>query len=54
MPAAQDVLGSESNVEVATGSDGTTIALFPNTWRLATVRRNHPDLELAGLGVAED
>ena len=54
VPAAQDVLGSESNVEVATGSDGTTIALFPNTWRLATVRRNHPDLELAGLGVAED
>jgi peptide chain release factor 3 len=53
-PAAVDVLGSESNVEVATGSDGSTIALFPNTWRLGTVRRNHPELALTSLGVADD
>jgi hypothetical protein len=39
---------------VATGSDGSTIALFPNTWRLGTVKRNHPELALTSLGVADD
>ncbi len=53
-PAAVDVLGSESNVEVATRSDGATIALFPNTWRLGTVKRNHPELALTSLGVDTD
>ena len=48
---AVDVLASELNVEVATGSDGATIALFPSAWRLRSVRRDHPDLSLESLGV---
>jgi peptide chain release factor 3 len=48
---AADVLSSESSIEIATNSDGATIALFPNAWRLKTVKRDHPELELTGLGV---
>jgi peptide chain release factor 3 len=50
-PAAVEVLSGEVSVEVATGTDGATIALFPNAWRLKSVRRDHPELELTGLGV---
>jgi peptide chain release factor 3 len=53
-PAAVEVLSSEASVEVATGSDGSTIALFPNSWRLRSVKRDHPELVLAGLGVDGD
>jgi len=49
--AAADVLGSVVNVEVATRSDGATIALFPNVYRLRSVKRDHPELSLTGLGV---
>ena len=49
--AAADVLSSESSIEIATGSDGSTIALFPSAWRLKTVKRDHPELALTGLGI---
>jgi peptide chain release factor 3 len=52
--AAVEVLSSEVSVEVATGSDGSTIALFPNSWRLRSVKRDHPELALTGLGVDGD
>jgi peptide chain release factor 3 len=52
--AAADVLSSESSIEIATGSDGSTIALFPNAWRLKTVKRDHPELALSGLGIDGD
>jgi peptide chain release factor 3 len=52
--AAAEVLSSEVSVEVATGSDGSTIALFPNSWRLRSVKRDHPELALSSLGVDGD
>ena len=52
--AAVDELAGVTGVEVAAASDGTTVALFPNAWRLRSVRRDHPDLPLSGLGVDED
>ena len=42
---------TESSIEIATGSDGSTIALFPNAWRLKTIKRDHPELALTGLGI---
>lgn len=52
--AALDELAGVTGVEVAAAADGSTIALFPNAWRLRSVRRDHPDLPLSGLGVDED
>lgn len=53
-PAAADVLRADTSVEVTTRTDGATIALFPTAWRLRTVKKNHPDLELTSLGVEGD
>jgi peptide chain release factor 3 len=36
------VLDAERGVEVAQRSDGALLALFPDRWRLDTVRRQHP------------
>ncbi|WP_407342604.1 peptide chain release factor 3 [Pengzhenrongella phosphoraccumulans] len=35
-------LDAERGVEVLQRADGELLALFPNTWRIASVRRNHP------------
>jgi peptide chain release factor 3 len=50
-PAAAEILSAESSIEIATGSDGSTIALFPNAWRLRTIKRDYPELALTGLGI---
>jgi peptide chain release factor 3 len=49
-----EVLGSDSAIEIATRSDGATIALFPNSWRLRQVKKNHPELALTDLGLDSD
>ena len=35
-------LDAERGVEVLHRADGELLALFPNSWRIASVRRNHP------------
>jgi peptide chain release factor 3 len=53
--APEDVpqLNGEARLEVLTRSDGELLVLFPDKWRLATLQRAHPDLELRPL-LADD
>ncbi len=50
-PVAAEILRPDTSIEVTTRSDGATIALFPSVWRLRAVKKNHPELALASLGV---
>ena len=43
------VLAGTSGVEVFERSDGTMLALFTDRWKIRSVERAHPDLELAVL-----
>ncbi len=49
--APEDVatIQGEPRVEVLTRSDGELLALFPDKWRLASVQRAHPDVQLRPL-----
>jgi peptide chain release factor 3 len=48
-PQDVPVLDAERGVEVAHRSDGAPLALFPDRWRLDTVRRQHPHVVLEPL-----
>ena len=51
LPTAADllVLAGRRGVEVARRSDGTTLALFEDIWRVRSLEREHPELTLAPL-----
>jgi len=40
------VLAKHSSSEVTEATDGRLIALFPNEWKVKTLRREHPELKL--------
>ncbi len=42
-------LAGVSGVELFTRSDGATLALFPDKWRVRAIERNHPDVILEPL-----
>jgi peptide chain release factor 3 len=49
-PAGEQALRRAYGVEVLTRDrDGARLALFPNPWRLSTIRTDHPDLTLEPL-----
>ncbi len=53
--ASAELLRREPGVEVLTrGSDGTLLAIFPDKWRLMTVRRHLPDVRLDPLVAAAE
>lgn len=56
LPTPQDVqiLAGRRGVELARRSDGTTLALFEDTWRIRSLEREHPELTLAPLLAAVD
>lgn len=50
----RDRLGGMSGVEVLERRDGEHLALFVDKWRLQTVLRNNPGLELRAMAAAHD
>lgn len=48
-PEGVEMVSGISGVEALTRSDGTLLVLFPDKWRLESVRRMHPDLPLEAL-----
>ncbi|WP_166350851.1 peptide chain release factor 3 [Phytoactinopolyspora limicola] len=52
-PEDRDALDAEHDVEVAERTDGAWLALFSDKWRLSSVQRRHPDLQLESLVAGE-
>ena len=50
--ADREKLSGTSGVEVLERRDGEHLALFVDKWRLQTVQRHHPDLELRAMAAA--
>src|SRR5690606_20008768 len=48
------VLAGLNGVEIATRSDGVRLAMIRDKWRLASLRRDHPELELPPLEADPD
>ena len=51
LPTAADleILAGRRGIEIARRSDGTTLALFEDVWRVRSLEREHPSLTLAPL-----
>jgi peptide chain release factor 3 len=51
---AGEVLTGHRDCEVVSRADGTLLGLFPNSWKLRSVKRQYPDLTLEPMrGIAE-
>ncbi|TLP75361.1 hypothetical protein FEF27_08600 [Nesterenkonia sphaerica] len=51
---AGEVLAGHRDCEVVTRDDGTLLGLFPNPWKLRSVKRQYPDLTVEPMrGIAE-